>query len=109
MTSMFDSNVRARREHTPWARVSLRAFLRDVVFNTTDDATPEECEEHAVQLSVRYRPSVSSRLWWVLSWRAADGQWHTVQSQDFDLLLWRAAEVELACDQVEEEKDASLS
>lgn len=92
MTSVFDTEVRRRREATPWARVDVEAFMRDVALNG-GRGMHELGDE--VTLTARYRHAVSTRLWWTLSWVGEDGERRTVESQDFGLLLWRAAEAEM--------------
>lgn len=90
MTSMFDTRVRERREATPWARVDVKAFMQEMALE--GGLNPDAPE---VTLTCRYRPDVASRLWWTLEWTGEDGQRHTAGSQDFRLLLWRAAEAEM--------------
>ena len=90
MSSMFDTNVRNRREHTPWATISLTKFFREMVWNGADAPT-----ENAVQLSVQDRHSVASRMWFRLEWTGEDGQRHSAEAQEFELVLWRAAEIEI--------------
>ncbi len=91
MTSLFDSAVRSRREHTPWARISLLAFMQEMAWNKPPDAN---AWEHEIVLKCHLRPAVDTRLWWTLEWTGADGERHSVDSKEFDLLLWRAAEME---------------
>lgn len=92
MTSMFDADVRHRREATPWARVDVRRFIEDAALN--GGRGMHEMGD-AVTLTCRYRHAVSTRLWWTLEWTGEDGQRHVAESQDFNLLLWRAAELEM--------------
>lgn len=87
MSSMFDTAVYNRRKQTPWARINVIQFLKDMCFND---------EEHrTMSLSVHYRPDVASRFWWVINWTGADGERHEQSAQELDLCLWRAAEAEL--------------
>ena len=90
MSSMFDSQVRDRRDHTPWARVDVQRFMIHAGWNGTDNPL-----EQGAVLSVHYRPSVASRMWWRLEWTGEDGQRHNVEAQELELLLWRAAEAEM--------------
>ena len=90
MGSMFDTNVRERREHTPWATISLTRFFREMVWNEVDAP-----DENAVQLTVRYRHSVASRMWFRLEWTGEDGERRAAEAQEFELVLWRAAEIEM--------------
>ena len=87
MTSMFDSNVRDRRNHTPWATISLTGFMRDVAVNTINF--------EKVTLTCQWRHSVASRYWWTLQWVDAQGEKHEASAQELDHCLWRAAEMEL--------------
>ena len=89
MTSMFDSAVYARRNHTTWARVNHLAFMKDMSFNGEGAHY-----EHAAKLSIQYRPDVASRFWWTIEWTGADGERHEQSAQELDLCLWRAAEAE---------------
>lgn len=83
MTSMFDSMVRARREHTPWAHISLTALMKELA---------EEGEQN-VTLTCTYDYKQVTRCWWTLEWTDEAGQKHSVGSQQYDLCLWRAAEM----------------
>lgn len=38
MSTAFDSDVYARRNHTPWSTMSLTAFMRDMAVSTVDFA-----------------------------------------------------------------------
>lgn len=100
MGSLFDSFVRSRREHTRWASVSLLSFLKEMIWNGTD--TPHE---NTFILRATYRPDVSSRIWYELEWTGMDGKRHSVSSQSYDLLLWRAAEVEAALEHAMEQAE----
>ena len=82
MSSLFDSEVYAARERIPWAEVSVEAFMSDAAANGE------------VKLEVFSRPSVSSRLWWSITWTDCDGKERGVSSQSLHLCLWRAAVVE---------------
>lgn len=90
MGSLFDTEVYQRRNHTPWANVSFRGFVRDMIWHGSDDPMNNQ-----VILTAHYRPDVSSRAWYNLEWTGEDGERHSASSQDFDLLLWRAAEIEI--------------
>ena len=93
MTSMFDSNVRDRRDHTPWAIMSLSAFIRDMALMGGSQA--EERVNCPVTLTCHYRHSVASRFWWTIQWTDEHGEKHEASAQELDLCLWRAAEMEL--------------
>lgn len=92
MGSLFDSRVYDRRNYTPWASVSLTSFIGEVVtnFGTGDN----RCDAEVV-LKCIYRHDIASRLWWTLTWLDAGGERVQVSAQRYDLLLWRATEVEL--------------
>jgi len=92
MTTLFDSDVRLRRTHTPWARISISAFMKEMALNVPYDTN---YWEHQAILKVHYRHSVASRFWWSLEWTGEDGERHSVDSQELDLLFWRAAEMEM--------------
>lgn len=91
MSSLYDTDVRNRREHTPWANVNAFRFMREMALNV-DDTKPRY--EQAAVLSVHSRPDVASRFWWTMEWTGTDGERHSVSAQDLDLCLWRAAESE---------------
>jgi hypothetical protein len=99
---MFDTAVRERRQHTPWARINLVAFMREMLWNAPYES---DVREHATVLRVSARPSVASREWWTLEWTTATGQRGHVEAQYVDLLLWRAAEHEMQQREREEAKD----
>jgi len=90
MSSLFDTEVSQRRNHTPWASMNFLAFVRDIVWNGSDEPLKNE-----VIFKARYRPDVSSRTWFELEWTGEDGERHSAEAQDFGLLLWRAAEIEM--------------
>ncbi len=94
MTTLFDTDVRLRRNHTPWAKMGLVHFMREMALNVPygDNVSPFD---HEVVLKVHYRHAVASRFWWSLEWTGEDEKRHAVDSQEFDLLLWRAAELEM--------------
>ena len=85
MSSLFEPAVYQRENHTPWARVDLIRFMKDMALNGQDET---------VGLSLIHRPSVASRLWWVISWVGPDGVRHEAEAQMLDKCLWRAAEME---------------
>lgn len=105
MSTMFESAVRDRRAHTPWARMSAAGFMADMIWHEVEPTNSKAAEAFetrdgskylAVVLSVRYRPDVVTRRWWILEWTGADGEQHFADGQELDLVLWRAAELELA-------------
>jgi hypothetical protein len=92
MGNIFDSNVYLRRTHTPWARMQIVAFMKEMALNVPVGANHWE---HRVELSVLYRPDVTTRMWWRIEWTGEDEQRHLAEAQELDLCLWRAAEIEL--------------
>lgn len=96
MTSLFDTAVRNRRQATPWARVDALRFLKEMALNATAEGQGNDL---SATISVEYRPDVASRFWWTVTWVSADGIRGSVSSQELDLCLWRAAEVEERCRQ----------
>jgi hypothetical protein len=80
MGSLFESEVYAARNHTPWAAIKLAELMRDLATEGSD-----------VKLECAARPSVASRFWWTLSWTTEDGRRWLVDAQTLDLCLWRAA------------------
>ena len=90
MGSMFDSEVYARKRHTPWARISLLSMISELVQNDGDG-------DGKVSLSAQYRHDVASRIWCTLEWTSEDGKRKEVSAQTLDLCLWRAAHSELLC------------
>lgn len=111
MTSMFDSAVYQRRKHTPWARMSLLAFARDVIFNEPDlGDVPRKSIPQNVQLTISPRKDVASGVWYELEWVGCDSQRHCVASQEYDLCLFRATEVEImAREKMEQNNDSRRS
>lgn len=83
MSSLFDSRVYQRRNETPWAVMSLSAFMKEMMY------------QGKITFSLQYRPSVASRQWYTLEWVGEDGEQHQTEAQEWDLCLWRAAQIEL--------------
>lgn len=92
MGSLFDGKVYQRRNQTPWATMSLAAFIKDVAIN-----------QSPVTLTCCYRPDVASRFWYTIEWTDSHGEKHSASSQELDLCLWRAAEIELQARNREEQ------
>lgn len=82
---LFDSKVYQRRNETPWAIMSLPAFMKEMAINGQAE----------VSFSCKYRPSVASRFWYTITWTDEQGTQHSASSQEWDLCLWRAAEIEI--------------
>src|SRR5712671_3005982 len=101
MSSWFDTLVQRRRSHTPWAIVSVTAFMKEMAYHTPEQIEghaphrftnalsldPTRCfrcdaaidrpwhvEDTAVALRVKYRHDVATRLWWRLDWWSEDSQ-----------------------------------
>lgn len=104
VSSLFDTEVRERRLHTPWAKMGLVHFMKEMALNVPygDDVN---VFDHEVVLKVHYRHAVASRFWWSLEWTGEDGERHLVDSQEFDLLLWRAAEAEMRVREKQKKKE----
>ena len=95
MVSTFDSAVYQRRKHTPWAKMSLLAFAKEMCFNEHIGNQYGNEVETEVMLKIKPRHDVDTRYWYELTWVSADGEWHTVSAKELDLCLFRAAEIEL--------------
>ncbi|SRR6266566_7806820 len=81
MTSLFDTTVYQARRAVEWAEIDLEYFLKDIAINGQGPAT----------LGVHYRPDVSTRYWWTITWKSVDGEQHHMSAQTMQLCLWRAA------------------
>jgi hypothetical protein len=84
MSSAFESDVYQIQQIIPWAEINLEYFLKCLARDTEDMPQP-------VTLSVLSRPSVSTRLWWVLTWVGEDGEERTIAAATLKLCLMRAA------------------
>lgn len=93
MSTLFDSKVYDRRRQTPWARMNVVAFMRDMMTNREPDS--QVTSALGVILTCRYRHDVASRTWWTIEWTTVDGGRCRAEAQELDLCLWRAAETEL--------------
>lgn len=91
MGSWFDSKVYERRKRSPWMTPSLLGFAKDVLLSYWPD---KQEDERPVVLTIANRPDVASRFWYTLEWTAEDGSHRAVSSQEYDLLMWRAAVTE---------------
>ena len=105
MSNGFDADVGRRRNHTRWARVDPARFMRAMAHNPASETNAKRDVSFlpfdgtdrrflACVISVRYRPEVATRLWWIVEWTGADGEQHYADAQELDLALWRAAEME---------------
>lgn len=95
MSSLFESQVRSRRNHTPWARMSLLTFAKEMALNCGCSCKDKTKGEHGFRLDVAYRPSVASGFWFTVSWCGLEGDRIMAESMELDLALWRAAEIQL--------------
>jgi hypothetical protein len=86
---MFDTDVYQRKNHTPWARMNLFSFMKEMALNKPDDTI------ESVKIEVVYRHSVASRFWWRITWWSEEGTLCQTEGQELDLCLWRAAEMEM--------------
>lgn len=104
MTSQFDTDVRNRRNRTPWAHMSAKSFMTEMMYN----GAPKGKDDHptAVAIQVIYRPDVASRQWWTITWPSESGERLEASAQELELALWRAAEMELSRRQARAEKAA---
>jgi len=89
---MFDTDVRCRRNHTPWARMNGIQFMKEMAVNVPEAGNHRD---HRAVLSVVYRPDVASRFWWTVEWTSENGERMSADAQELDLCLWRAAEFEM--------------
>lgn len=94
MSSLFDTLVSRRRDATPWAKMSLVAFLKDAAW--CGAPRKEGGQASPASVSVAYRGDVASRMWWTIAWAGEDGERREASAQELDLALWRAAEMEMA-------------
>jgi len=90
MRSVFAAKVSERRRHTQWAVIDLEYLLRDLAWNERKDHAKK-----TVILKVVFRHDVTSKMWWTLEWTAQNGERKALGAQSLDLLLWRAAQLEL--------------
>jgi len=78
-----------------WQKINAVGLMKDMAMDSLDD--------HEVKLTVKHRPDVSSRFWWTLEWKDADGKIHSESAQMFDLLFRRAVDLHLS---VESQKES---
>jgi hypothetical protein len=92
VNSPFNVKVNERRNGTPWARMSLESFARDMAVRCASRCASMDTGEHGVALTVASGWNTGMR--YVLSWCGPKGRRLEVASQDLDLVLWKAAELE---------------
>lgn len=92
MSSIFDSEVYQRRNHTPWTQISLHDFIKEMLYNDYD---AEANQDTGVILECKYNSRMDTRKMWTLTWTGEDGKRHSVWSKHYYLVLWRAAQMEL--------------
>jgi hypothetical protein len=85
MSTIFDSSVYQMRKNAPFAAPQMGKFIEAVAIESPD-------HEPAI-LTVQYRHSVASRLWWTLEWTDQAGQKREVSAQEWPLCVWRAIQV----------------
>ena len=106
MSSLFDTAVYNRKNHTPWTGINLLEFARDMAVQGSDvDDVLAQSEgiqrrnyhsgKNDFLLIVQYRNEVSSRFWFTAKWTGADGKRHQAEAQTIELCMWRAAQIEL--------------
>lgn len=93
MSSWFDSVVYERRRKSQWMTPSLLAFVRDVLSNIWLDK--DDKSDTSVVFTAVNRPDVATRFWYTLEWLSEDGKRKSASSQEYDLLMWRAAVIEM--------------
>lgn len=110
MGSWFDSKVYERRRRNPWMTPGLISFAKDVLMNEGGRRFlgNEETPDQGVTLTIINRPDVASRFWYTLEWSAASGQRRSVSSQEYNLLMWRAAVTEQDARDEAEGKDGEF-
>jgi hypothetical protein len=86
MSSEFDLRVRERREHTPWAVVSIERLMREMLWGARQG-------KMNVTLSCEYRADVDTRTWWTLRWNNVQDAPCFAAAKSLELCLWRAAEL----------------
>jgi hypothetical protein len=110
VSSLFDSAVYQRRKQTPWARMALLAFAHEMAYNeqthTSGGTKLDEPRPGHVTVTITYRHDVSSRFWYEIEWIDEEGRVCSTASQDFDLMLWRAAQHVLAAREKEALREA---
>ena len=80
---MFESAVHALRKRAAFAKPDIGEFMARKAYE-------DGCGE--VVLTVNYRHSVASRLWWSVGWEQ-DGQRREVSAQEVELCMWRAIQL----------------
>lgn len=94
---MFDTNVYQRRRKNPYLSPGIIGFMKSMAVNKQTHEHSQQLTEKndypEIKLSICHRPSVSSSFWYTLEWVDLDGDKHMVDSQDLDLLGWRALQV----------------
>jgi len=103
MSRIFDSLVYARRRHTPWSRMSLLDFAKDVCLRHLEKPAIERCFE----LRVFYREDVVSKFWFDISWTGPTGEQLSTCGESLDLALYRAAETEIQAQRLADEERRS--
>lgn len=81
MSSIFDSAVYSLQQSAPFAGPKPMSFIAEKARWNGE-----------VKLTVRPRPEVASRLWWVLEW-IEDDQPVSVSAQTSELCFWRAIQM----------------
>ena len=87
MSTWLDMEVANERKHLPGVSINIQRLLTELVF-------ADECHDvnrkKEVRLTVQYRPSVETSLWWRLVWFDGEGDCFAEASR-LELCLMRAA------------------
>ena len=83
MSSIFDSAVYAMRNRYPFVVPKFLAFVKEKAY-----AVPDE----NVVFEVTSR-NVKTGLWFSLTWCETDGKVYRAESQEFELMMWRAIQI----------------
>ena len=90
----LDEQIRKRRALLPWGIINLPRFIQDVVGAAIVNGLKPMGEVY-LELKILARPDIDSGFVYELSWLGADGTQQSVRAANWELLLFRAAEVEL--------------
>lgn len=108
MSSLFDSWVYSRRNNTPFTEVNKISFLKTMA--QLESYLPAEkkelLKERGAMLRICPRPDVASRYWYTIEWTSPQGTRLSAQSQELDLVFWRAVQMQIDAEAKEQGKDA---
>lgn len=89
---MFDSAVYAMRNHYPFVAPKFLTFVKEKA-----EAMPDE----NVVFEVMSR-NVKTGLWFSLAWCETDGRVYRAESQEFELMMWRAIQIHRQVERADE-------